>query len=255
MRKILIIGIGAGDPDQVTIQAIKALNRADLLFIPDKGVEKIGLRQIRTEICDRYIERRPYRSVAFAMPTRAKRTDDYPATVEAWHAEIAALYARLIMTELGPDECGAFLVWGDPGLYDSTLRIVDRLRADGLALDHEVIPGISSVQALAARHRIPLNQVGEPMLITPGRRLGDHLAENAGTTVVLLDGDAAFDRIDPDDTEIFWGACLGTAEEVLVAGRLAEVKGEIETARARIRERAGWIMDTYLLRRMKRQER
>jgi len=37
MRRLLIIGIGAGDPEQVTVQAIRALNEADVFFMMDKG--------------------------------------------------------------------------------------------------------------------------------------------------------------------------------------------------------------------------
>jgi precorrin-6A synthase len=48
----------------------------------------------------------------------------------------------------GEDECGAFLVWGDPSLYDSTLRIIDQLIARGaVTFEYEVIPGISAIQA------------------------------------------------------------------------------------------------------------
>src|SRR5215216_6296598 len=57
MRTVLVVGIGAGDPDYVTIQAIKALNRADVLFVVDKGQEKDELVRLRTEICDRFIQK------------------------------------------------------------------------------------------------------------------------------------------------------------------------------------------------------
>eukprot|EP01035_Chromulina_nebulosa_P015931 gene15930-biopygen13573 len=40
MRHILIVGIGSGNPEHVTVQAINALNRADVLFVPTKGVAK-----------------------------------------------------------------------------------------------------------------------------------------------------------------------------------------------------------------------
>ena len=47
MRTILVIGIGAGNPDYLTVQAIKAMNRAEVFFMPDKGEEKAGLNAIR----------------------------------------------------------------------------------------------------------------------------------------------------------------------------------------------------------------
>ena len=49
MRKILLIGIGAGNPDYLTIQAVDALNRVDVFFVPDKGAEKAALRRLREE--------------------------------------------------------------------------------------------------------------------------------------------------------------------------------------------------------------
>lgn len=248
MRKLLIIGIGAGDPDHMTVQAIKALNRADVVFLPDKGEEKAALRHLREQICARFIEK-PYRTVTVETPQRAEAGSDYRGVVDDWHARIAENYARLFMAELAEGQHGALLVWGDPALYDSTLRIVERVRAGGLALAWEVVPGISSVQVLAARHRIPLNRIGEPILITTGRKLAAGFPAGQDSVVVMLDGEQAFAQIAPEDLEIYWGAYLGTSDEILIAGRLSEVSGEIERVRAQARERHGWIMDTYLLRR------
>lgn len=248
MRTLLIIGIGAGDPDQMTVQAIAALNRADVIFLPDKGQEKAALRHLREAICARFIEK-PYRSVTMETPRRAEAGDNYRGVVDDWHARIAAAYAQLFRQELAEGQTGALLVWGDPALYDSTLRIIERVRDGGLELDWQVIPGISSVQALAARHRIPLNRIGEPVLITTGRKLAEGLPLAPDGVVVMLDGEQAFAKIAPEGLEIFWGAYLGTPEEILIAGPLAQVAGEIARIRAEARERHGWIMDIYLLRR------
>jgi precorrin-6A synthase len=248
MRKILIIGIGAGNPEYVTVQAIKALNRADVFFIPDKGEEKAALQRLRTEICERYIENKTYRFVDVRTPERAKVFSDYRSNVEDWHAQIETTYERLLREELAEGACGAFLIWGDPSLYDSTLRIIEKIRSKGFPLDYEVIPGISAVQALAARHRIALNRIGEPVHITTGRKLAEGFPDALDSVVVLLDGEQAFKQIDRDDLDIYWGAYLGTADEILVAGKLADVKSDIEALRERARRANGWIMDTYLLR-------
>jgi len=53
----------------------------------------------------------------------------------------------------------------------------------------------------------------------------------------------------PEGLTIWWGAYLGSGDQILCAGPLAEVSDEIATMRAEARERHGWIMDTYLLRR------
>ncbi len=243
MRTIHVIGIGAGDPDYVTAQAVAALNDTEVFFAMDKGGLKNDLVQLRRHICERFIGQSGYRFVELADPIRAKQ-GDYLQGVAQWHEARAAVWAAAIETELGPDGVGAFLAWGDPSLYDSTLRILDlvRRRSD---IDYDVVPGITAIQALTARHRIPLNDVGEPVLITTGRRLRETGLN--GAAVVMLDGDCAF--LDcPPGTRIWWGAYLGTPDELLIAGTVGEVGEEIFRRRAEARARHGWIMDTYLLR-------
>ncbi|MCA1368311.1 precorrin-6A synthase (deacetylating) [Bradyrhizobium sp. BRP14] len=249
MRHILIIGIGAGNPEHMTIQAINALNRADVLFIPTKGATKTELAEVRREICARYLTRSDSRTVEFAVPVRSTEGRSYTQSVDQWHASIAATYETLLKDELADGQTCAFLVWGDPMLYDSTIRIVERVKAQGrVTFDFNVIPGITSLQALCASHRIPLNLVGKPVEITTGRRLAESFPHRSETAVVMLDGEQAFRKIDDPDAEIYWGAYLGTPDEIVVSGRLAEVKDEIVKARAAARERMGWIMDIYLLR-------
>ncbi|TCT07696.1 precorrin-6A synthase (deacetylating) [Aquabacter spiritensis] len=249
MYRILIIGIGAGHPDHLTVQAVEALNRADVVFVPDKGAEKTALRQVRHDICARHVHRAGTRYVPYEIPRRAVLAEGYRAGVDDWHAQLAEGYEALFAAHLGAGEWGAFLVWGDPALYDSTLRIIERVRAKGSPVEIEVIPGISAVQSLAAQHRIALNGIGEPVLITTGRRLGADFPEADGSVVVMLDGEEAFAALDAPDCDIYWGAYLGTPDEILVSGPLGAVKDEILSLRRAARARHGWIMDTYLLRR------
>lgn len=249
MRNILIIGIGAGNPEHLTIQAVKALQRVDVFFITDKGQDKEDLKRLRAQICSRYIEHRRYRTIEVTDPERDRASPDYAAAVDAWHQQRLAIYETLIREQLADNECGAFLVWGDPGLYDSTLRIIGQLAArDGVIFQYEVIPGITSVQALAARHRIALNQIGEPVQITTGRRLARDPSLAAADAVVLLDGECAFRHVSDAQVEIFWGAYLGTPAEIVLSGPLTELAPTIERVRAEARRQQGWIMDTYLLR-------
>ena len=189
-RHIHVIGIGAGDPDYVTIQAIEALNDTQVFFAMDKGEAKSDLVALRREICTRFIREPGYRFVELPDPKRASPGDqhgDYREAVFDWHAARTRIWARAIETELGPDGVGAFLAWGDPSLYDSTLRILDVVAAE-VDFTFDVIPGITAVQALTARHRIPLNDVGEPVLITTGRQLRTH-------AIVRLGGGAARRRL------------------------------------------------------------
>ncbi len=242
-RHIHVIGIGPGNPDHVTAEAVDALNDTQVFFAMDKGEAKSDLLELRRRICERFIDEPGYRFVELEDPPRAKDTE-YRQAVSNWHSARAALWADAFERELGPDGVGAFLAWGDPSLYDSTLRILDAV-AQRVDFTYDVIPGITAIQVLTARHRIPLNDIGEPVLITTGRRLtADGLS---GSAVVMLDGDCAF-RSCPPDTRIWWGAYLGTPDELLASGTVGEVGEQIATMRAEARARHGWIMDTYLLR-------
>jgi precorrin-6A synthase len=238
-----VIGIGAGDPDYVTAQAVDALNDTDVFFAMDKGQQKDDLVALRRQICDRFIREPGYRFVALPDPPRAK-DGDYRQAVADWHAARARIWAEAIDAELDANGVGAFLAWGDPSLYDSTLRILDAV-AGHVDIDYDVIPGITAIQALTARHRIPLNDVGEPVLVTTGRQLRDNGL--SGSAVVMLDGDCSFLHF-PPETRIWWGAYLGTPDELLVSGTIGDVGAGIAELRADARARHGWIMDTYLLR-------
>jgi precorrin-6A synthase len=246
-RHIHVIGVGAGDPDYMTVQAIRALNDTQVFFAMDKGEAKSDLVALRREICARFIREPGYRFVELADPKRSTGLscgEDYRAAVSDWHAARARVWASAISAELGPDGVGAFLAWGDPSLYDSTLRILDAVAAE-VDFTFDVIPGITAVQALTARHRIPLNEVGEPVLVTTGRQL--RARGFSGSAVVMLDADCSFLEC-PADTRIWWGAYLGTEDELLMAGSIGEVGTRIAALRADARARHGWVMDTYLLR-------
>ena len=256
VKKILIIGIGAGDPDYITAQGIKALNQVDVFFLMDKGRIKGKLRDVREEICRRHIvPGRPHRFVEAPSPPRDLKPADYRASVDELNEAKQAVFAAMIADEMKDGETAGILVWGDPMLYDSTIRNIDALIATGRqAIDYEVIPGITAVQALAARHRIPLNRIAEPVLLTTGRRLAEGFPDGITSAVVLLDGEDTFERFaDPQlhgEMEIYWGAYLGTPDEILISGRLKDVASEIHRRRAEARQRNGWIMDTYLIRKV-----
>ena len=248
MRKIYLIGIGAGNPEYITIQAIKALNRVDVFFFMDKGEAKQDLVALRKEICERYIDNPSYRIIEATDPVRDPQIIDYQERVEAWHQQRALIYEEMITKELDENQCGAFLVWGDPSLYDSTLRIIDQIASrNAIAFEFEIIPGISSIQVLAARHKISLNGLGESIRITTGRRLTSEVGVPGERTVVMLDGQCSFREKTDCGLDIFWAAYLGMDNEILISGKLVDVADEIQKVRSDHRQRHGWIMDTYLL--------
>lgn len=249
MRSILIIGIGAGHPEHVTLQAVRAMAQVDVFFVPDKGSAKDDLSALRRAVMAEHACP-DHRQVTFDIPERAKPTASYTAVVADWHAAIEARYRRLFADELSDGQTGAFLVWGDPALYDSVLRIVERVTASDAGIEYRVIPGISSLQALAAAHRIALNTIGGPVHVTTGRRLkSEGWPPGCDTIAVMLDGEQAFTSVRESDVTIWWGAYVGTPDEILLSGPLQDMAETIVEARQAARARHGWIMDIYLLRR------
>ncbi|WP_277761622.1 precorrin-6A synthase (deacetylating) [Pseudomonas sp. A34-9] len=249
MKQLLVIGIGAGNPDYITMQAVKALNRVDVFFLMDKGQSKDTLIDLRRDMCERYIDDPDYRFVEAHSPERERGDIDYTASVDDLNRAKQKTFERLINEELSDGQCGGFLVWGDPALYDSTVRILQAILASGTCVfEFDVIPGITSVQALAAQHKVPLNTIGRSIEITTGRRLAAGQVSDTDSLVVMLDAEDAYQRVADQQTEIYWGAYLGTPDEILIRGRLADVAEEIERVRKVARAEHGWIMDTYLLR-------
>jgi precorrin-6A synthase len=250
----LIIGIGSGNPDHLTREAVAALNRVDVFLVADKGPARHDLIKLREDLCRALVTHDHYRFVEVPDPERGPDRErdaaQYLTGVEVWHLARARRYAEIIAAEVEDGATIGFLVWGDPAWYDSTIRIVESTKELGVDLALTVIPGISSIQLLAARHKVILNRVGQPIHVTTGRRLPAEYSPALGDVVVMLDGDLACGRLTEQLGElmIYWGAQLGLPDEVLISGRLSDVIDEIRTTRAAVRKARGWVMDTYLLR-------
>lgn len=241
MKRLRIIGIGPGGIDQLTVEAVAALREVDTFLVVDKGVD--DLVALREEMLAKHAP--GSRLVVVADPARDRTPSDYGKAVDDWHDARARAWEQVIEAI---DGVGGILVWGDPALYDSTLRIVERILARGnVSFEYDVVPGVSSVHLLAARHRIVLHGIGEPVLITTGRRLAQDAAISTNL-VVMLDGSLQCAALE-GDWDIWWGANLGTPAEALVAGRLPDVLPEIRVAREAVKVARGWVMDLYRLRR------
>lgn len=241
MIELVLIGAGTGHPDHLTLQGVRALQEADLILIPRKGAGKEDLAHLRHAMLARH---RPDGAVVEVDLPRRDPSLPYLDGVEAWHDAIAAAWAQAV--DLPRGGTVAMLVWGDPSLYDSSLRIAARLD-----WRPRVIPGITAIQALCAAHAIPLNALGGEVRITTGRQLREGgWPTDCDRAVVMLDGGCAFATLAPEGLHIWWGAYLGMPEQRLDHGPLAEAAPRIEATRTAARAAHGWIMDCYLLARM-----
>jgi precorrin-6A synthase len=242
MINLFLIGIGTGNPKHLTVEGRLAIAEADLFLIPHKGKDKSDLADLRTQIIADI--RSDANIVSFDMPVR-DAARPYIDRVYAWHKAISNIWSEAIANHPNAIRI-ALLVWGDPSLYDSSIRIAALLNP---VPKLTVIPGITSIQALTAAHGISLNTLNAPVTISTGRQLRDHgWPLNTETLVVMLDGTCAFHELDGADYDIWWGAYLGMKEQVLEAGKLSETTSRIIERRGVSKSSHGWIMDIYLLR-------
>ncbi len=239
--RVRIVGIGMG-PHQVTPEAADALRGADYVIAAEKR-DGDALLAIRREIADAF----GVPVVAVPDPARDREPvgdGGYTGAVAGWHAARVAAYEQVLAERQGT---AAFLVWGDPAFYDSTIRIVEAIAERGVVeVEYDVVPGISALQLLAARHRIVLHDVGQPLHVTTGRRLREAVEQGQDNIAVMLNRSLDLDGL--EDWSIWWGANLGRPEEELAAGGVGDVRDQIEAARERIRDAVGWVLDIFVVR-------
>lgn len=243
IRDLWLVGIGTGNPAHLTLEGADALRNASAILLPHKGDDKDGLVKLRQQILTHVGAAAPV--LPFDYPVRDESLP-YDQRVSDWHDEIARRWQGAVAGQnlTGPV---ALLVWGDPSLYDSTLRIADRLDPKP---NIRVIPGITAIQALTAAHAIPLNDINGPVTITTGRRLRSGAwPDGAQSLIVMLDGELSFRSLPDPDLHIWWGAYLGSPDQILLSGPAHDIADQIAETRATARQQHGWIMDTYLLKR------
>ncbi|TNM48325.1 precorrin-6A synthase (deacetylating) [Nocardioides albidus] len=234
--EVRVVGFGMG-PQHVTPEAAGALAGCDYALAVSKRDDD-PLLAVRRAVCEAH----GVELVVVPDPERDRSPGldraGYEGAVADWYAARLAAY-RSVLTERG-GVC-AFLVWGDPSLYDGTIRIVR-----DLAVPYDVLPGISAPQMLAARHGIVLHDVGQPVHVTTARRLRADVAAGQRNVVVMLTGGVDLEGF--EDWTIWWGANLGGAGERLVSGLVRDVVEDIGAARVAAKAEAGWVMDLFLLR-------
>lgn len=152
--RLTLIGVGPGDPELITLKAIKAIQIADVLVYPQKPGEKSLAHSIAQEHVIPSAEHMPIN-----VPMKVER-----APAQAAYDEIS----KKIEAALNAGKSVAYLCEGDPLFYGSAMYLIDRL--DGFQLD--VVPGITSLTATAASILRPLAARNETLKVLPAP-LGD----------------------------------------------------------------------------------
>ena len=208
--EIFLVGVGTGNPAHITLQAIEQLKSANIIIIPRKGDNKSDLADLRYQICNNILGEECPQLFEFDLPTRNNK-QSYSKAVEEWHETIAKIWIDCIekaQKDLKKSvKSVGLLIWGDPSLYDSSLRIAKRLKPTPQIT---IIPGITSVQALSAAHKITINQIGKPFMITTGRQLINFgCPVDIDTAIIMLDGNCSYRTLEQERYYIWCGAYLG----------------------------------------------
>ena len=234
VRTVYVIGIGAGDPEHLTLQAVAAMNRVDVFFTIDKGEATADLAALRKELLapPRHPAvpggRRP-RGAARPRPRRVRR---HRVVCRSGNAVAAPPRHAL----RGDDRRGAASRGdrrvprlGRPGpLRRHPAPAPPDRRALPRRATHRVGPGDQQRRCPGRGARARPQPIGAPVLITTGRRLAERgMPGDVDDVVVMLDGRTAFADLPDTDLDIYWGAYLGTPDEILVAGDLHAVRDEI----------------------------
>jgi precorrin-2/cobalt-factor-2 C20-methyltransferase len=179
------IGVGPGDPELLTIKAQRILTEAPVICVPVKAPGEPSFAQsiVRGVINP---DRQEILELVFPMLKNAGALEPY------WR-----LGADLIWERLSSGLDCAFISEGDPFIYSTFIDIYNLLAASHPGLEIEVVPGISSFNAAAARSLTPLVDGDERLALLPATFEGDRLREVLRTfdTVALFKVHSVFDHL------------------------------------------------------------
>ena len=196
------VGVGPGDPDLITIKAMRILKQVPVLCVP-KGREEGAsyVRSFISHVLDP--ERQELVELVFPM------TKDRAVLEQHWNA---ALERVLVPLRHGKDV--VFVTEGDPFIYSTFMHLYALVRDRNPEVPVEVVPGVSSINASAAAAGLPLVDGAERLAVLPATYEGEQLTQilTQFDTVVLLKVNRVFDRV------------LGVLEDLGVADRAVFVK-------------------------------
>ena len=165
------VGVGPGDPKLMTLRAIELIRENDVIAVPGKEPKESVAYKIAAavvpEIADKEL-------VPVYMPMIKDRT-----LIDEEHKKGAALLKKY----LDQGKNVVYITLGDPTIYCTFSYLQHYLEADGYPV--ELVPGISSITAAAARLNLPLTEWDEPLHVLPAFHKTDAAMNLPGTYVLM----------------------------------------------------------------------
>jgi precorrin-2/cobalt-factor-2 C20-methyltransferase len=218
--KLTAVGLGPGDPELITLKGLRAIEAADLIFVPrsQNGEKSLALRIAQPWLCS---ERQQVVELPLPMTRNAE------ALVPAWQSAADQIARNL--GQLDKEEArGAYLLLGDPLLYGTFTYIWGELAARHPNIVIEILPGVTSFAAAAARAQFPLSATSDRVAVLPASYETDagqlsRLLADYETVILLKVGPvlpqilAALDEMDLLDSSLY-AERVGMPEEHIAIG-------------------------------------
>jgi precorrin-2/cobalt-factor-2 C20-methyltransferase len=155
--RLVGVGMGPGDPELVTVKAVRVLREADLVVVPVMDPHEQGRAEatVRAHLDHDRIER-----LVFALDDRGGATAE---RLSAWDAAADAVAAHL--NDYGGTV--AFATIGDPNVYSTFTYLADAVCERAPEAEIETVPGITAMQDLAARSGTVLCEGTESLALLP----------------------------------------------------------------------------------------
>ncbi len=170
------VGVGPGDPELLTLKAVRILRECDRLILPAETREKCRAYQIAVQAVPE-LEEKPWTGFHFPM---TKNTEEM-------HRQLDSIYGELRQM-LSAQQRLAFLTIGDPLVYSTYCYMQDRAQRDGIPVS--AVNGIPSFTACAGRFSMALAEAQEEIHIFPGPSRAEEALALPGTRVFMKSGRA-----------------------------------------------------------------
>ena len=155
--KLTAVGVGPGDSELITVKGMKAIQSADLIFVPRSrnGEQSLALR-----IAQPWLDKQQVVELPLPMTRNAEQL------IPAWQAA-AGQIAAVFKAQANPAAQGVYLLLGDPLLYGTFTYIWAELTHQHPGIGIEIVPGVTSFAAGAAQAQFVLSTTADRVAILP----------------------------------------------------------------------------------------